>query len=100
MQTNGIPNVAQVKDSMDLEKVTIPVLLPHEVLHALHHAGDVQVECENQTVWVKLQQSLFCLHVSQITMGSVSTTLSVQQITSWKVGSLQYREFLAALRHT
>lgn len=38
-------HAAQVKDSMNIEKVTIPVLLPHEVLHAVWHAGEEQVKC-------------------------------------------------------
>lgn len=35
---------AQVKDSMNIEKVSVPVLLPHEVLHAVWHAGEQQVK--------------------------------------------------------
>ena len=37
-------HAAQVKESMNIETVSIPVLLPHEVLHAVWHAGEQQVK--------------------------------------------------------
>ena len=39
---------------MDLEEVDIPVVLPHEVLHALHHAGEEQVSARAQNPFEKV----------------------------------------------
>lgn len=39
--------VTKVTNSMDLQDVQIPVLLPHEVLHALQHAGETQAKGQN-----------------------------------------------------
>lgn len=43
-------SLTEVVDSMELETVSIPVLLPHEVLHALYCAGSKQANGQNDVV--------------------------------------------------
>ena len=56
---------AQVSDSMDLEEVSVPVLLPHEILDALARAGSYQAEQWAKNV-IKNKRILFgCFSDSQ-----------------------------------